>query len=227
MPDLTLEVRQAAPQKLAALLELVMTPEGAWQQEELRAILQGRLNPSQPPPPEDASSESHPPLEESILAGDLEIQTLQELFNPNSKVGADGIAQRLDAQGFAPTKAVSEGDTAEEAQSPACQSAVARPPRATSEFGFTGAGPSLELLRQVKDFTKAHLEHPGSAWPSEVARMVYYTAIAAALVRHHARITRMAPEEIQRALQWGLAQPWATPSLRDLFQEAIHFLAAR
>ena len=148
-----------------------MTPEGAWQQEELRAILQGRLNPSQPPPPEDASSESHPPLEESILAGDLEIQTLQELFR--------------------------------------------------------GPDSSLELLRQVKDFAKAHLEHPGSAWPSEVARMVYYTAIAAALVRHHARITRMAPEEIQRALQWGLAQPWATPSLRDLFQEAIHFLAAR
>lgn len=171
MPDPTLEVQQAAPHRLAALLELVMTPGGGWQREELHAILQGRLNPSQPPPEEDANSESHPPLEEFILAGDLEIQTLQELFS--------------------------------------------------------GADPSLELLRQAKDFAKAHLEHPGSAWPSEVARMIYYAAIAAALVRRHARITRMAPEEIQRALQWGLAQPWATPSLRDLFQEAVHFLAAR
>ena len=49
-------------------------------------------------------------------------------FNPNSEAGVDGIAQRLDAQGFAPTKAVLICNTAEEAQSPERQSPAARPP---------------------------------------------------------------------------------------------------
>ena len=50
------------------------------------------------------------------------------MFNPSSEAGVDGIAQRLDAQGFAPTKAVLNGNTAEEAHSPERQSAAARPP---------------------------------------------------------------------------------------------------
>jgi hypothetical protein len=59
-------------------------------------------------------------------------------YNPNSDVGADGMAQRLDAQGVAPTTPLSNRDTSKEAQSLGRQPAAARPPRATSDFGFTG-----------------------------------------------------------------------------------------
>ena len=70
-------------------------------------------------------------------------------FNPNSEAGVDGIAQRLDAQGFAPTKAVLNCNTAEEAQRPERQSAAARPPlqlRSSGlrfQFGTLKRGPIL------------------------------------------------------------------------------------
>ena len=70
-------------------------------------------------------------------------------FNPNSEAGVDGIAQRLDAQGVAPTKAVLNCNTAEEAQRPERQSAAARPPlqlRSSGlrfQFGTLKRGPIL------------------------------------------------------------------------------------
>ena len=54
----------------------------------------------------------------------------------------DGIARRLEAQGFAPTKAVLKCNTAEEAQSPERQSAAAIPSTPASEFGLKAACPS-------------------------------------------------------------------------------------
>ena len=62
------------------------------------------------------------------VRGILHLNPLLNEFNPNSETGVDGIAQRLDAQGFAPTKAVLNCNTAKEAQSPERQSAAARPP---------------------------------------------------------------------------------------------------
>jgi NAD(P)H-nitrite reductase large subunit len=46
------------------------------------------------------------------------------------------MAQRLDAQGVAPTPPLSNRDTGKEAQPLGRQSAAARPPRATSDFGL-------------------------------------------------------------------------------------------
>ena len=67
-------------------------------------------------------------------------------LNPNSEIGADGIAQRLDAQGFGRTKAASDGGAGEEAQSRARQFAIdgsrhAGAPQAIAEIGLNGRKP--------------------------------------------------------------------------------------
>ena len=163
MPDLTLEIQKAAPQKLAALLELVMAPGGAWQVEELHAILEYQLSNPLQFQAEEAPSTSQP-REENGGGDGPRVKTLQELF-----------------------------------EHPAAP---------------------LELLRQVKDFAKAHMEHPASAWPSEVARLIYYTAIAVAWARHRNRISQMSFQEIERAFQWTLEQSWITPAIRQVVREA-------
>ncbi len=43
--------------------------------------------------------------------------------------------------------------------------------------------PPMELLTLTKDFAKANMDHPDSSLPNEVAAALYYTSIAAALVR--------------------------------------------
>ena len=43
--------------------------------------------------------------------------------------------------------------------------------------------PPLELLRFAKDFAKAHEQSPDDLLPAEMARMLYYAAIAAAWAR--------------------------------------------
>ena len=73
-------------------------------------------------------------------------------FNPNSEAGVDGIAQRLDAQGFAPTKAVLKYNTAEEAQSPERQSDAARPPLPFRSSGSMFCHWSFESFESFESF---------------------------------------------------------------------------
>jgi hypothetical protein len=81
--------------------------------------------------------------------------------------------------------------------------------------------PPLELLEAVKNFAKANMDNAESTLPNEVAGALYYTSIAAALVRLDARITRLADDALRRGLLWAKDQPWLDAPTRELLQGAI------
>src|SRR5580698_8277257 len=56
---------------------------------------------------------------------------------------------------------------------------------------FNHAQPPIQLLEIVKDFAKANIDHPESGLPREIATTLYYTSIAAALVRLDQRISQL------------------------------------
>jgi hypothetical protein len=80
--------------------------------------------------------------------------------------------------------------------------------------------PPLPLLRLVKNFAKAARTQPGAAVPPEVATLLYFAAIAAALLRCRERITESDGVTLHRGFAWALAQPWADEATRALLQEA-------
>ncbi|MGD0261848.1 MAG: hypothetical protein ABSD29_18930 [Verrucomicrobiota bacterium] len=81
--------------------------------------------------------------------------------------------------------------------------------------------PLIELLELVKDFAKANLDHPESGLPDEIAAALYYTSIAAALVRLDARISQLPDADLQRGLRWTMEQAWLDETTRELLAEAL------
>jgi hypothetical protein len=74
----------------------------------------------------------------------------------------------------------------------------------------------LELLELTKDFAKANMDHAQSSLPGEVAAALYYTSIAAALVRLDTRITRLPDADLRRGLLWTSEQAWLDAETRQL-----------
>ena len=85
--------------------------------------------------------------------------------------------------------------------------------------------PVAELLVLVKDFAKANLDHPDSGLPGEIATALYYTSIAAALVRLDERISQLADADLQRGLRRTLKQTWLDEKTKDLLAQALAKLA--
>ena len=86
--------------------------------------------------------------------------------------------------------------------------------------------PLIELLELVKDFAKANMNHPESGLPDEIAAALYYTSIAAALVRLDARISQLPEEDLQRGLRRTLEQTWLDEGTRALLSQALAKLSA-
>jgi hypothetical protein len=72
----------------------------------------------------------------------------------------------------------------------------------------------------TKDFAKANMDHAQSSLPGEVAAALYYTSIAAALVRLGARITRLPDAELRRGLLWTSDQVWLDAETKQLLLQA-------
>lgn len=85
---------------------------------------------------------------------------------------------------------------------------------------FQHPSPPVDLLVLTKDFAKSNQLTRQSALPEKVAGVLYYTAIAAALVRCHARITKLTAPELAKGFSWALAQPWIDEPTRRLLGEA-------
>ena len=85
---------------------------------------------------------------------------------------------------------------------------------------FHHPAPPLELLELTKDFAKANMDHPDSSLPGEVAAALYYTCIAAALVRLDARITRLPEADLRRGLLWTRDQAWLDEDTKQLLLQA-------
>ncbi len=86
---------------------------------------------------------------------------------------------------------------------------------------FHHPAPLIELLELVKDFAKANMDHPESGLPDEIATTLYYTSIAAALVRLDARISQLPDADLQRGLRWTMEQAWLDEKTKELLAKAL------
>lgn len=86
---------------------------------------------------------------------------------------------------------------------------------------FNHANPPVQLLQLVKDFAKANLDHPESGLPREISTALYYTSIAAALVRLEKRISQLPDADLQRGLRRTLEQGWLDERTRALLTAAL------
>jgi len=81
--------------------------------------------------------------------------------------------------------------------------------------------PPPAVLKLVKEFAKANRNNPQSTLPPEVATVVYFAAIVAALMRCGQRITALDDQGLREGLEWVLAQPWIDEFFRPPFREAL------
>jgi hypothetical protein len=86
---------------------------------------------------------------------------------------------------------------------------------------FCHRDPPLALLRLTKDFAKSSDRRRSNPLPAEVATVLYYAAIIAALLRHGERISRIGEETLREGARWVLRQHWVAEPLRDLFVEFL------
>ncbi len=84
--------------------------------------------------------------------------------------------------------------------------------------------PPVELLKITKDFAKACRLSPHSPMPHDVASVLYFASIAAALVRCRTRISGLGKTELLRGFQWVLEKNWVDAPTRALVDEAFRLL---
>jgi len=88
---------------------------------------------------------------------------------------------------------------------------------------FTRADPPVELLEYAKALAKAVRHRPDSP-ADKVATVLYYCAIAAALVRCGRRITELDDAALAFGIKWVLEQNWIDTPTRRLFDDAAAYL---
>jgi len=88
---------------------------------------------------------------------------------------------------------------------------------------FTQADPPIEMLEYAKRLAKGVRHRPDS--PAEkAATVLYYCAIAAALVRCGRRITELDDKALAFGINWVLEQNWIDIPTRRLFNDASAYL---
>jgi hypothetical protein len=76
--------------------------------------------------------------------------------------------------------------------------------------------PPLEMLRLAKDFAKGADASVDAPLPEPVASLLYYAAIAGAMLRHSARISSLDAASLRRAVEWTRRQVWVDEQLRQV-----------
>ena len=84
--------------------------------------------------------------------------------------------------------------------------------------------PPLELLKLTKDFAKACRLSRGGPLPREIATVLYFASIVAALVRCQRRITRLSDADTRHGVEQCLAQSWLDAATRQLLDEGLKAL---
>lgn len=79
---------------------------------------------------------------------------------------------------------------------------------------------SISIIRQIKDFSKDLSSTSRCKMEHDVANVLYYAAIAHALVYHEEKITSFSDEELQKAFLKLKREKWVIKSLVELFQKA-------
>ncbi len=78
---------------------------------------------------------------------------------------------------------------------------------------------SVEVLRLIKDYAKGSMiGKADEALPESIGLMLYYLAIAAALVQHGVKITQLSDKELAEGLTWASDQSWASKPAHALLE---------
>jgi hypothetical protein len=86
--------------------------------------------------------------------------------------------------------------------------------------------PPVEALRRVKEWAKPAMQGCADDLPREVAGVIYFAAIHAALARAGGeRITRLPDGTLRKGARWSLRRPWLDPLLVAVFREGLSHLA--
>jgi hypothetical protein len=90
---------------------------------------------------------------------------------------------------------------------------------------FEHEHPPFELLKIIKDYAKTCLSAKNSPLPSEVASVLYYATIAAAMVRCRRRISTLTDDKLRKGFKWVLTRPWKDKAISKLVKQAMSSLA--
>ena len=88
---------------------------------------------------------------------------------------------------------------------------------------FTRADPPVEMLEYAKRLAKSVRHRPDSP-ADKTSTVLYYCAIAAALVRCGRRITELDDAALAFGINWVLEQNWIDTPTRRLFNDASAYL---
>jgi hypothetical protein len=83
--------------------------------------------------------------------------------------------------------------------------------------------PPLEMLKQVKGFAKSSRQAGGSL-PPEVATVLYFASITAALVHARQRISELDQAGLRRGMEWVLSQAWVDQAVHCLMNEGMKLM---
>ena len=84
--------------------------------------------------------------------------------------------------------------------------------------------PPLELLELTKEFAKRSIAAPCSSIPHDVARVIYFSSIAAALCHCGRRITTLSDQRITDGISWALSLNWLEDNAREVLSSGLQAL---
>jgi DNA-directed RNA polymerase specialized sigma24 family protein len=90
---------------------------------------------------------------------------------------------------------------------------------------FGHSSPPLELLNGIKRWARRAVRDDASYLPSELCSLIYFAAIAAALVRYDRRITKSDDTTLEFGFRRVLMQPWQCSSMNGLIAAAMQSLS--
>ncbi|MBI1247949.1 hypothetical protein GC197_08935 [bacterium] len=85
-----------------------------------------------------------------------------------------------------------------------------------------GESPKLELLEAIKQWANNQRVCRSEALPIDQASALYYSAIAAALLRCNKRISGLNGQSLRSGFRWVSEQPWIDPDVRTMVVSAIN-----
>ena len=98
------------------------------------------------------------------------------------------------------------------------------PIRFTFRDAIFGQAASVDSLRRIKEYAKAHLVRKDPCFPAEISRVLYYGSVMAAYRLHGERITSLTDARFRTGVDWVLRQAWIDPRLREWFRSSLEFL---
>jgi hypothetical protein len=88
------------------------------------------------------------------------------------------------------------------------------------------AAPPIELLLLAKDFAKANMDCADGSLPKEVAAVLYYASISAALTHLDERISQLKDADLECGLRWAKDQAWVDQQIQQLLVQGLDKLSS-